>query len=80
MVLHMVVWSTEGMDGKAAVDAIRESQLDGAMMTTETAESTGLYDALQMNVPVVLINRVVEGWKCDQVTSNHAYGGRVVAE
>lgn len=53
------------MDEKAAVDAIRERQLDGAIMTAETAESTGLYDALQRNVPVVLINRVVEGWKCD---------------
>ena len=29
---------------------------------------------------VVLISRVVEGWKCDQVTSNNADGGRVVAE
>jgi LacI family transcriptional regulator len=78
--LRMAVWSTEEMDEKAAIDAIRESQMDGAITTTATAESTGLYDALQMNVPVVLINRVVEGWKYDQVTSNNADGGRVVAE
>jgi LacI family transcriptional regulator len=78
--LRMVVWSTEEMDEKAAIDAIRESQVDGAIMTTATAESTGLYEALQLNVPVVLINRVVEGWKCDQVTSDNADGGRVVAE
>jgi len=78
--LRMVVWCTEEMDEKAAVDAIRESQLDGAIMTTATEESTGLYEALQVNVPVVLINRVVEGWKCDQVTSDNADGGRAVAE
>ncbi|MET0962753.1 MAG: LacI family DNA-binding transcriptional regulator [Noviherbaspirillum sp.] len=77
---RMVVWSAEEMDEKAAIDAIRESQVDGAIMTTATAESTGLYEALQLNVPVVLINRVVEGWKCDQVTSDNADGGRVVAE
>jgi LacI family transcriptional regulator len=78
--LRMVVWSTEEMDEKAAIDAIRESQVDGAIMTTATADSTGLYEALQLNVPVVLINRVVEGWKCDQVTSDNLNGGRVVAE
>ena len=78
--LRMVVWSTEEMDEKAAIDAIRESQVDGAIMTTATEASSGLYEALQHDVPVVLINRVVEGWKCDQVTSDNADGGRVVAE
>ncbi len=78
--LRMVVWSTEEMDEKAAIDAIRESQVDGAIMTTATVDSTGLYDALQLNVPVVLINRVVQGWECDQVTSDNLNGGRVVAE
>ena len=78
--LRMVVWSTEEMDEKAAIDAIRESQVDGAIMTTATTASTGLYEALQTNVPVVLINRVVEGWECDQVTSDNVDGGRAVAE
>jgi LacI family transcriptional regulator len=78
--LRMVVWSTEEMDEKAAIDAIRESQVDGAIMTTATTASTGLYEALQHKTPVVLINRIVEGWECDQVTSDNLDGGRVVAE
>lgn len=77
---RMVVWNTEEMGEKAAVEAIRESRVDGAIMTTATAESTELYEALQLNVPVVLINRVVEGWRCDQVASDNLTGGRLVAE
>lgn len=77
---RMVVWNTEEMGEKVAVEAIRESRVDGAIMTTATADSTELYEALQMDVPVVLINRVVEGWRCDQVASDNLTGGRLVAE
>ncbi len=77
---RMVVWNTEEVDEKVAIDAIHESRVDGAIMTTATADSTELYEALQLNVPVVLINRVVEGWRCDQVASDNLTGGRVVAE
>ncbi|MDB5980423.1 MAG: transcriptional regulator, LacI family [Pseudomonas sp.] len=77
---RMVVWNTEEMDEQAAIDAVRESRVDGVIMTTATVASTRLYDALQMNAPVVLINRVVEGWPCDQVASDNLDGGRMVAE
>jgi len=78
--LRMVVWNTEEADENAAIDAIREGLVDGVIMTTATVESTPLYEALQHKVPVVLINRVVEGWPCDQVASDNRGGGRRVAE
>jgi len=77
---RMVVWNSDELDEKAALDAIRESRVDGAIMTTATAASTWLYEALQSNTPVVLINRIVEGWPCDQVSSDNLGGGRIVAE
>jgi LacI family transcriptional regulator len=49
-------------------------------MSTETQDSTRLYEALQLNAPVVLINRIEEGWPCDQVSSDNTDGGRKVAE
>ncbi len=77
---RMVVWNSDELDEKAAMDAIHESRVDGVIMTTATADSTPLYEALRLNAPVVLINRVVDGWPCDQVSSDNLGGGRKVAE
>ena len=77
---RMVVWNSDELDEKAALDAVHESRVDGAIMTTATSESTWLYEALQVNTPVVLINRIVDGWPCDQVSSDNFGGGRIVAE
>jgi len=57
-----VVWSTDDMDEKAAADAVRESLVDGVIMTAATSASIQLYEAVRLNAPVVLVNRVVEGW------------------
>lgn len=76
---RMVVWNSDELDEKAAIDAIQESRVDGVIMTTATPDSTRLYEALQINAPVVLINRVVQGWPCDQVSSDNLGGGRAVA-
>jgi LacI family transcriptional regulator len=77
--MRMLVWNTEEMDERAAIDAVRESLVDGIIMTTATANSARLYDAMQVNAPVVLINRVVEDWPCDSVASDNYAGGRAVA-
>jgi LacI family transcriptional regulator len=75
-----VVWSTDDMDEKAAADAVRESLVDGIIMTAATTASTQLYEAVQLKAPVVLVNRVVDGWPCDQVASDNVAGARMVAE
>lgn len=78
--LRMMVWNTDETDEGAAASAVRESLVDGVIMTTATALSTPLYEAVMLNAPVVLIHRVVEGWPCDQVTSDNAKGAATVAD
>lgn len=78
--LRMMVWNTDADDIDAAAAAVRESLVDGVIMTTATASSQPLYEAVMLNAPVVLIHRVMEGWPCDQVTSDNAGGGRDVAD
>lgn len=77
---RVVVWSTDDVDEKAAADAVRGSLVDGVIMTAATTASTQLYEAVQLKAPVVLVNRVVEGWPCDQVASDNVAGARMVAE
>lgn len=78
--LRMMVWNTDADDVDAAIAAVRESLVDGVVMTTATASSRPLYEAVMLNAPVVLIHRVMEGWPCDQVTSDNASGARAVAD
>jgi LacI family transcriptional regulator len=78
--LRMMVWNTDAEDIDAAVSAVRESLVDGVIMTTSTASSQPLYEAVMLNAPVVLVHRVMDGWPCDQVTSDNASGARSVAD
>ena len=78
--LRMMVWSTDETDEGSAASAVRESLVDGVIMTTATALSAPLYEAVMLNAPVVLIHRVVEGWPCDQVGSDNARGAVEVAD
>jgi LacI family transcriptional regulator len=77
---RMVVWDSEGSGEEAASEAIRQSIVDGVLFTTATARSSVLYAAIRAGAPVVLINRTVEGLPCDQVSSDNAGGGALVAE
>lgn len=77
--MRMVVWDTDDADGAAAVDAARSGGVDGVIFTTATGGSTRLYQAVTERVPVVLVNRTVSGWPCDQVESDNRGGGAAVA-
>jgi LacI family transcriptional regulator len=76
---RMVVWDSEGSGEIAASEAIRQSIVDGVLFTTATANSTVLYEAIRASAPVVLVNRTVQGLPCDQVSSDNAGGGALVA-
>ncbi len=78
--LRMMVWSTDEGDEAAAASALQESLVDGVVMTTATATSLPLYEAVMRKAPVVLVHRVMQGWPCDQVTSDNAGGARAVAD
>lgn len=77
--LRMIVWNSDETDEGAAADAARQGMVDGIIFTSATQASTALYEEIAQRLPVVLVNRTVEGWPCDQVESDNHAGGRVVA-
>lgn len=78
--LRMIVWNSDETDEDAAADAARQGMVDGIIFTSATPASTSLYEEIAQRVPVVLVNRTVEGWPCDQVESDNFAGGRLVAQ
>lgn len=77
---RVVLWNVGGGSHHDALTAIREHAVDGVIFTTATGESVELQVALEKQSPLVLINRVVGGLDCDQVTSDNVSGGAAVAE
>lgn len=77
--LRMVVWDSEHGGEQPASVALRQGIVDGVILTTATAASPFLRDALDSRTPVVLVNRTVEGCPCDQVSSDNAGGAARIA-
>jgi LacI family transcriptional regulator len=77
---RVVLWNAGSAGHRDALAAIRERAVDGVVFTTATGDSLELQAAVEKNSPLVLINRVVEGLDCDQVTSSNRAGGAAVAE
>lgn len=77
---RVVIWNAGGGRHHDALKAIREHAVDGVIFTTATEDSLELQAAIEKNSPIVLINRVVEGLDCDQVTSSNTAGGTAVAD
>jgi LacI family transcriptional regulator len=76
---RVVIWNSGG-GSHDALKAIRECAVDGVIFTTATEDSLELQAAIEKSSPIVLINRVVEGLECDQVTSSNSDGGAAVAD
>ena len=77
---RVVIWNAGGGSHHDALKAIREHAVDGVIFTTATEDSVELQAAIEKKSPIVLINRVVEGLHCDQVTSSNTEGGAAVAD
>jgi len=77
--LRMVVWDSEHGGEQPASIALRQGIVDGVLLTTATAESPLLREVPDSRVPVVLVNRTVDGATCDQVSSDNVAGGASVA-
>jgi len=72
------LWLSEGPAEPGAVEAIHGS-VDGLIFTTAREGSVALEEAISARAPFVLVNRVVEGLRCDQVASDNFEGSRTVA-
>jgi LacI family transcriptional regulator len=76
---RMTLWLSEGTSELSAVEAIHENSVDGVIFTTVREGSVALEEAIKAKAPFVLVNRVVEGLRCDQVASDNFEGARAVA-
>ena len=77
---RMIVWDSDpGGDGPA-IRALRQGIVDGVILTAATGESEFLKEVSSPNAPVVLVNRTVDEYPSDQVSSDNLAGGRRVAE
>jgi len=76
---RMILW--DGMrDGEiAAVTALREKAVDSVIFTTASTASDALRDAVGRELPVVLVDRLLPGLRCDGVTSDNLASARNVA-
>jgi LacI family transcriptional regulator len=77
--LRMVVWDSEHGGEQPASIALRQGIVDGVLLTTAKSDSPLLREAADARVPVVLVNRTVDGAACDQVSSDNVAGGASVA-
>ena len=77
--LQMVVWDAEYGGDVHASQALRQGGVDGVILTACTRESSFIRDVCSPDAPVVLVNRSVDGYPADQVTSDNHGGGRRAA-
>jgi LacI family transcriptional regulator, galactose operon repressor len=77
---RMIVWDSEHGGDSPVSRALRQGIVDGVILTAATRESEFLHDISSPQAPVVLVNRIVEEYPSDQVSSDNVAGGRRVAE
>jgi len=79
--LRMALWASDEQASSAvAVQAIQGGAADGLIFTTATPDDPALKQAVTQRLPIVLVNRSIAGFTCDQVTSDNVGGGRLVAD
>jgi LacI family transcriptional regulator len=77
---RMMVWDSEHGGDLPASRALRQGIVDGVILTAATHESEFIQEAQAPDAPVVLVNRTIDGYAADQVSSDNLAGGRRVAE
>lgn len=61
------------------LQGIQERSVDGLIFTTAMPRSDALQVAMDLQIPVLLLNRTVEGLACDQVSTDNRDGAAQVA-
>jgi len=77
---RMIVWDSDHGGDAPAIRALRQGVVDGVILTAATKESEFLREVPAEGSAVVLLNRIVEEYASDQVSSDNLDGGRRVAE
>lgn len=74
------MWNSDETEGEFALDAAQQCMVDGMIFTSASSDFTHLGEDLAGRVPLVLINRLMEGWRTDEVVSDNRAGGAIVAD
>ncbi len=77
---RMIVWDSEYGGDLPASQALRQGIVDGVILAAATLESEFIREVASPEAPVVLVNRTIDGYAADQVSSDNVAGGRRVAE
>lgn len=76
---RMIVWDGEHGGELQASHALRQGIVDGVILTATTSDSAFLREVDSPGAAVVLLNRTVESYPGDQVSSDNFGGGGQVA-
>jgi LacI family transcriptional regulator len=77
---RMIVWDSEYGGDTQASQALRQGIVDGIILTTITQDSPFIQEVCSAQAPVVLVNRTIDGYPSDQVSSDNSLGGSRVAD
>lgn len=77
---RMIVWDSDHGGDAPAIRALRQGLVDGVILTAATNESEFLREVPAQRAAVVLLNRTVDDYASDQVSSDNLDGGQRVAE
>lgn len=68
---------TDIPSGQEALSRLLDRSIDGVLVTTATLESRFMEAIRGRNLPVVLLNRYVDGWDVDRAIADNYEGGRL---
>ncbi|MGO1539316.1 MAG: LacI family DNA-binding transcriptional regulator [Leucobacter sp.] len=77
---RVLLWNAGHNSLDSATQALRERAVDGVLFTSVTTGSLEFEEAFRGGFPIVLLNRVLEGFDGDTVTSDNTAGGELVAD
>lgn len=77
---RVIVWNSDGLHDKNALEALGQGIIDGLVFTTIHEKTPELERAIAAGYPIVMVNRYVAGLKSDQVRSQNVEGAGLVAD
>lgn len=77
---RVVVWNTDIEGEQGLIQAMGSGLLDGVIFTAASHQVDAVETALDAKLPVVSINRMLEGAACNQIVSTNRAGGAEVAQ
>jgi LacI family transcriptional regulator len=75
-----VVWNTDIEGASGVIEAMLQGAVDGLVFTAASHQSDAFGAALERDFPIISLNRMVEGARCDQIVSTNREGACRLAD